>query len=381
MKQAPAAAVSSGTASPSASSTSALPQRLDTERLPCFTTGTPQAAVRSAVPVEMLKLPEASPPVPTISIERRSGGNSGRRARRRIACASPRSSCATSPLPESAASSAPAIAAGSCGSVRCESRPSACSCDRSRRSMSCCSNSRGDMIASGAQAGTVFEEVGEHPWPFRGEDAFRVKLHALDGERAVSHGHDLALGGARAHLEHRRYARGSGDQGMVPSHLARLRHPGKERARIVLHERGLAVHEPVGAHDLAAENLDDRLVTETYPEHRNASGELADHVHRYAGVARRPGPRRDAQVRRRERARLRWRQSVVAMHLHFGAEHEERLDQVVGEGVVVVDEQQARVHRPSSASSRARTMAALLASTSSCSLSGTLSATMPAPAW
>jgi len=43
---------------PEASSTSALPQRLETERLPCLTTGTPQAAVRSAVPVEMLRLPE-----------------------------------------------------------------------------------------------------------------------------------------------------------------------------------------------------------------------------------------------------------------------------------------------------------------------------------
>src|ERR1700739_4329815 len=117
--------------------------------------------------------------------------------------------------------------------------------------MSCCSNSRGDMIASGAQARTVFEEVAEHPWPLRGEDAFRVKLHALDRERAVSHGHDLALGGARAHLEHCRHTRGCGDQGVVPSHLARLWYPDKERARIVLHKGGLAVHESAGTHDLA----------------------------------------------------------------------------------------------------------------------------------
>ncbi len=67
--------------------------------------------------------------------------------------------------------------------------------------------------------------------------------------------------------------------------------------------------------------------------------------------------------------------------LHLGAEHQEGLHQVVGEGVVVVDQQQARAHSPSSASRSACTAAALLASTSSCSLSGTLSATMPAPAW
>jgi len=39
------------------------------------------------------------------------------------------------------------------------------------------------------------------------------------------------------------------------------------------------------------------------------------------------------------------------------------------------------VHRPSAASLSARTMAPLLASTSSCSDAGTLSATSPAPAW
>src|SRR5205807_5950799 len=59
-REAAAERASGGIVSPRASSTSALPQRLETERLPCFTTGTPQAAVRSAVPVEILRLPERS---------------------------------------------------------------------------------------------------------------------------------------------------------------------------------------------------------------------------------------------------------------------------------------------------------------------------------
>ena len=42
------------------------------ERLPCFTTGRPQAAASSAAPVDRFKLPEESPPVPTISMA--SGG-------------------------------------------------------------------------------------------------------------------------------------------------------------------------------------------------------------------------------------------------------------------------------------------------------------------
>ena len=39
---------------PSASRTSALPARLETERFPCFATGTPAAAATNATAVEML---------------------------------------------------------------------------------------------------------------------------------------------------------------------------------------------------------------------------------------------------------------------------------------------------------------------------------------
>ena len=72
-----AARSSIGILRPSCSSTSAAPARLETERLPCFTTGRPQAATRIAVPVEMFTLPDESPPVPTMSMARTSGGNLG----------------------------------------------------------------------------------------------------------------------------------------------------------------------------------------------------------------------------------------------------------------------------------------------------------------
>ena len=52
---------------PSASSTSALPLREDTERLPCFATFAPAAAATKVAAVEMLKVCAPSPPVPTTS--------------------------------------------------------------------------------------------------------------------------------------------------------------------------------------------------------------------------------------------------------------------------------------------------------------------------
>ena len=49
------------------SKTSALPQRLEAERLPCLATRAPAAAATSIAPVDMLTDPMPSPPVPTMS--------------------------------------------------------------------------------------------------------------------------------------------------------------------------------------------------------------------------------------------------------------------------------------------------------------------------
>ena len=61
-------ATSASMLTPSAVRTSAEPARDDSARLPCLATGTPQAATTIAAAVEMLKVPDASPPVPQVSI-------------------------------------------------------------------------------------------------------------------------------------------------------------------------------------------------------------------------------------------------------------------------------------------------------------------------
>src|SRR6476661_6182484 len=52
---------------PSASSTSALPERDVNDRLPCFATRTPMPAASSAAAVEMLNVVSVPPPVPHVS--------------------------------------------------------------------------------------------------------------------------------------------------------------------------------------------------------------------------------------------------------------------------------------------------------------------------
>src|ERR1043166_4611940 len=69
---------------------------------------------------------------------------------------------------------------------------------------------------------------------------------------------------------------------------------------------------------------------------------------------------------------------VVAPHGDLGSELAEEVREVVGEGVVVVDQED---HRLASASSIAVSRAASLFRHSLCSAPGSESATIPAPAW
>ena len=102
------AAASAARVIPKASKTSALPDLLETERLPCFATFNPAAAERSAVPVDRLKLLEPSPPVPTMSIVACSGSKETGIATSLMALAKPLTSSADSPLSLNAVNNAPA---------------------------------------------------------------------------------------------------------------------------------------------------------------------------------------------------------------------------------------------------------------------------------
>ena len=101
----PICAALSSILTPSAPSTSAEPERDDNARLPCFATGTPAPATMKAAQVEMLKEPDASPPVPTTSMA--PGGASTFSILARIAVTAPVISSTVSPRTRSAISRPP----------------------------------------------------------------------------------------------------------------------------------------------------------------------------------------------------------------------------------------------------------------------------------
>ena len=163
----------SGNVNPMASIKSALPLRLEIDRLPCFTTGRPQAAASNAAPVDKFKLPEPSPPVPTISMASRPSGSAGFNASARIAPAKPRTSSAVTPLARSAESSAPAMAGARSGAVSCRKSVPACASLKSRRSSSRSKISRGLFTLA-------LQEIAHELRAIRRKHTFRMKLHAFD---------------------------------------------------------------------------------------------------------------------------------------------------------------------------------------------------------
>jgi hypothetical protein len=85
-----------------------------------------------------------------------------------------------------------------------------------------------------------------------------VELDAVDRERAMAHGHDLAVGGGGRNLE---LARSTGDRERVVAAGGQLaREALEEPPPVVFDGPGLAVDELACRADLAAEGLGDRLV-------------------------------------------------------------------------------------------------------------------------
>ena len=116
----------------------------------------------------------------------------------------------------------------------------------------------------------------------------------------MAHRHHLAVVRVRGRLELVGNAR-RGER-VVAAGVERLRQAGEEAGAVVADGARLAVQELARVADLAAEDLDDRLVAEADAERRRRRREPADDLLRRARVARPAGTggdRRAARVRGR----------------------------------------------------------------------------------
>src|SRR3954447_20273372 len=187
----------SPTSTPSASSTSAEPDRLVAERLPCLATLQPApAAIRAAV-VEMLKV-VGPPPVPAVST-RPGSSISTWAASDRMVRARPTSSDTVSPFARSEIRKAAvwtSVARPSMISARAAEVWSAVRWVPAQIS----SIARVRISFGISLPRLAAEEVSQQPLALRCQDGLGMELHALDRQLAVANPHDdVVVGGG--HLE------------------------------------------------------------------------------------------------------------------------------------------------------------------------------------
>src|SRR4051794_23091552 len=377
MKPKPASRMHAATASgprsmraPSASSRSALPLSEVALRLPCLATAHPAPAAISAAVVETLKVGRP-PPVPAVS-SRSSRPHSTRVASARIVRASPASSASVSPLARRAMRK-PAICTSLASPAMMTSRTAAASSAL---------RSRPDATASIARVrmGSGIQEVAQQRPALVGEHRLGVELHALRGQLAVADRHDDAAAGG-GDLEDGRQRFLLHDQRVIAPHGQRRGDAREDRAAVVGDRRRLAMHREV-ADDGAAEGLGERLVAQADAERRDAGlGKPLDDLEADARLVRGARAGRDDDAVGPSLEQLVDVRGVVAHDVELAPQLAQVLDEVVGEGVVVVDDEDSHGQSGCSAASAIASRTARdFATDSSNSYSGLASATVPPPA-
>src|SRR5262249_55580824 len=153
-------------------------------RLPCLATGTPHAATTKEATVEMLKVPEPSPPVPQVSTAPREARGT---ARERIVRAKPTTSSSVSPRTAMAASRAPMWAGVAWPSMM---TPMAAAASSSVRRSPRETLARKSFTGAPCpfpfpshheerRSSPSLQEIPQQALADRGENTLRVELHAL----------------------------------------------------------------------------------------------------------------------------------------------------------------------------------------------------------
>src|SRR5215471_4297523 len=115
----------------------------------------------------------------------------------------------------------------------------------------------------------------------------------------------------------------------------------KNRLPVMVHARRFAMKEPRRAHHPATEHLANRLMTQTNAENRYRRTKMLDNLHGYSRIVGRARAGRNynsigLQIRRD----LIDCSFIIAAHHYLLAEFTQILNQVVREGIVVVDYQE-----------------------------------------
>src|SRR3954454_16328935 len=346
MKPKPTSRMQAATASgprsiraPSASSTSADPDMPVALRLPCLATGQPAAAATSAAVGETLNVGRP-PPVPAVS-RRSSRPASTGVASSRMVRARPASSSTVSPLARRPMRKAAISISEASPRMTSSSTAAASSVVRSQpeasASIASVRTGLGKLVGVGLCPPTL-QEVPQEPLAGLREHRLGVELDALGGQAAVADAHEdaAAVGGG---LQLVGQALGRDHERVVAPDRQRVGQAGVDALAVMGDVGGLAVDRVVGG-DGCAERLPHRLMPQADAEGGHAGlGEAAGDREADAGLVRRARAGRDHDALVGSLEQPVGVGLVVADDLDVRAQLAEVLDEVVGEAVVVVDDE------------------------------------------
>ena len=179
-----------------------------------------------------------------------------------------------------------------------------------------------------------------------GGDALGMELDAMDGQLAVAEAHharSVETGRLAGGVDHEAVGNVLYHERVVARRGIGRGQSGKDTGAVMGEIARLAVHQPA-THDRAAEMLADRLVAEAYAEQRLfrlcAGRHEVEADPRLIGCA---GAGRDEVSRRVLGQRLFGGDGVVTHHFHLSPQFHQVMDQVEGEAVVIVDDEDGSV--------------------------------------
>ena len=168
-----------------------------------------------------------------------------------------------------------------------------------------------------------------------------MELYAPDAKLAMTDSHNLIILGCCGDFQALRNSCPLDNQRVVAGGGESLRHILEKIFSIVTDARGLTMHQFIGTDNFSAKRLSDGLMTEAYAQQGNFSGPAFDRLKAdtcFVGIAR---SGRDDQAVKSLEFEIINTYRVIAHHFLLRTQLAKVLDDVVGEGIVVIDDEEA----------------------------------------
>src|SRR6266571_6652441 len=166
-------------------------------------------------------------------------------------------------------------------------------------------------------------------------DRFRMELNALRWEVTMTQAHHHAVLSFGADLETRRNL--GHHQRVIACGRKSLRQAGEQAFAVMEDFADLAVHQRGSAEDLSAKHLANCLMAETHTKYRPGLVKESNNVFRDPGIGRHPRSRGDHDPLGFQALDLFQCDLVVPEYAQFFTQLAEILHEVVGEGIVIID--------------------------------------------